>query len=72
MSMKTNELQISKLDLFELTSKKICSILNVNSSLSLNLYLKRSSVFKLGKLKTKDKQRLNVKNFSFLFSNHRN
>lgn len=70
--MKTNELQISKLDLFELTSKKICSILNVNSSLSLNLYLKRSSVFKLGKLKTKDKQRLNVKNFSFLFSNHRN
>ena len=70
--MKTNELQISKLDLFELTSKKICSILNVNSSLSLNLYLKRSSVFKLGKLKTKDKQRLNVKNFSFLFSNQRN
>ena len=70
--MRTNELQISKLDLFELTSKKICSILNVNSSLSLNLYLKRSSVFKLGKLKTKDKQRLNVKNFSFLFSNHRN
>ena len=72
MSMKTNELQISELDLLELTSKKICSILNVNSSLSLNLYLKRSSVFKLGKLKTKDKQRLNVKNFSFLFSNHRN
>ena len=70
--MKTNELQISELDLLELTSKKICSILNVNSSLSLNLYLKRSSVFKLGKLKTKDKQRLNVKNFSFLFSNHRN
>ena len=35
MSVKTNEFQILKLNLFELvTTKKICSILNVDTYLS--------------------------------------